>query len=111
MLQNTTKLGLCKAIHPLTRRYRLDHLDLHRNELSGKWTLDNLESRVRSIRGNLGAFVLTNGNSVEAYANPRKYQYEDTDSLRLFCTGDDVQIKLKTEMAGSFEGRHTELQN
>ena len=66
MLQKNTQNGLCQAIHPLTRRYRVDHLDPHRNELAGKWTLDHLESRVKSICGNAGAFVFTNVNFVEA---------------------------------------------
>ena len=62
MIQKTTQRGLCQSIHPLTRTYIVDQLDPHINELAGKWTLDHLESRVKSIHGNLGAFVFITGN-------------------------------------------------
>ena len=62
MIQKTTQRGLCQSIHPLTRTYIVDQLDPHINELAGKWTLDHLESRVKSINGNLGAFVFITGN-------------------------------------------------
>ena len=98
MLQKTTHRGLCESIYPLTWRYRVNHLDPHRNELAGKWTFYHLESRFKSIRDNVGAFLFTNGNFVEAYIKPRKYQYEAADSLWLFCTDAGVTIKLKSDM-------------
>ena len=110
MLEKTTQKGIRQAIHPLTRRYRVDHLNLHRNELGGQWTLDHLESRIRSIRGNTGAFTISNGNFVEAYAKPAKDQYQAADALRRFCKDIGIPVNLKTDMAGSFEGRHTVYQ-
>ena len=110
MPQKTTQRGLCQAINTLTWRYRLYHLDIHRNKLSGKWNLDHLESRVNSIRCNVGAFVFTNGNVVEVYPKTSKYQHGATDSLRRFCNYVGMPIKLKTYMDSSFEGRHAEFQ-
>ena len=112
MLEETTQKGIRQAIHPLTRRYRVDHLNLHRNELGGQWTLDHLESRVKSIRGNTGDFTISNGNFVEAYAKPSKSkdQHQAADSLRRFCKDVGIPVNLKTDMAGSFEGRHTVYQ-
>ncbi|NCF86605.1 MAG: hypothetical protein GWQ08_13915 [Verrucomicrobiaceae bacterium] len=36
MLKATTQKGVRTAVHPITRRYRVDHLDLHRNKLAGR---------------------------------------------------------------------------
>ena len=100
MLQKNTQRVLRQAIHPLTWRYRVDFLDLHRNELLGKWNLDRFQSRFKSISGNVAEFVFTNGNFVEAYTKPSKYQDETDDSLRRLCTDVGMPYKLKTVMAG-----------
>ena len=110
MLQKTNQRGLHQSIHTLTQSYRKDHVYLHINELSGKWTLDNLESRVKPIRGNVGAFVSTNSNFVEEYAKIIKDQHEDAYSFRKLCSDVSVPIKLMTDMTGRFVGRHTGFQ-
>ena len=81
MLQKTSKCVLIQSICPLIRRYRVDHFYLHNNEFEGKCTLDHLVLRVKSIRGNVGVFIFTDGNFVEAYTKPIKYQHEAADSL------------------------------
>ena len=48
----TTQRGIRTAIHPLHRRYRVDHLHLNRRRLNGKWFTDTLFSPVVSIQGN-----------------------------------------------------------
>ena len=62
MLQKTKHSGLHQSIHALIWRYIVDHLYLNRDELAGKWTLDHLELRFKSICGNVGSFVFTNDN-------------------------------------------------
>ena len=66
MMQKTTQCGLRQAIFPLTSSYIVDHFDLNGNELADKWNMDYFKSRVKSIRFNVGSFVFTNGNFVEA---------------------------------------------
>ena len=57
-LQVTTQRGVRTAVHPLHRRYRVDHL-----HLNGDWSTDTLFSKVISIHGNNCAQeVFTNGN-------------------------------------------------
>ena len=38
MLGTTTQRGVRQAVHPLTRRYRADHLGSTRTELKGRWS-------------------------------------------------------------------------
>jgi len=61
-LQVTTQRGVRTAVHPLHRRYRVDHLHLNRRRLNGDWFTDTLFSKVVSIQGNTCAQVFTNGN-------------------------------------------------
>ena len=61
-LQVTTQRGVRTAVHPLHRRYRVDHLHLNRRRLNGDWFTDTLFSKVVSIQGNTCAQLFTNGN-------------------------------------------------
>jgi hypothetical protein len=61
-LQVTTQRGVRTVIHPLHRRYRVDHLHLNRRRLNGDWFSDTLFSKVISLQGNLCAQVFTNDN-------------------------------------------------
>jgi hypothetical protein len=61
-LQVTTQQGIRTALHPLHRRYRVDHLHLNRRRLNGDWFTDTLFSKVTSLQGNTCAQVYTNGN-------------------------------------------------
>ena len=57
----TTQKGVRRAIHPLNRRYRVDHLDLHRNRLGGQWYVDHLLPlrRSRLIRTQERGYIRT----------------------------------------------------
>ena len=63
-MEMTTQQGIRTAIHPIHRRYRVDHLHLHRRRLPGLWYTDTLFSKVKSLQGNTCAQVLTNGDYV-----------------------------------------------
>ena len=69
--------------------------------------MDYLESRAKSILGNIGAFLFINGDFVESYNKPINDQHKAADLFRCFCTDLSVQIKLKSDKAGRFEGLHT----
>jgi hypothetical protein len=60
-LRVTTQRGIRTAIHPMTRRVRVDHLNLHRQRLRGVWYADTLLSKVKSKLGNTCANVYTQG--------------------------------------------------
>ena len=61
-LQVTTQQGIRTVVHPLHRRYRVNHLHLNRWRLNGDWFTDTLFSKVSLIQGNTCAQVLNNGN-------------------------------------------------
>ena len=45
----------------MTRRVRVDHLDLHRTRLHGTWYADTLFAKVKSKLGNTCTNVFTQG--------------------------------------------------
>ena len=61
-LQVTTQCGIRTAVHPLHRRYCVDHLHLNRRRLNGDWFADTSFSNVISIQGNTCAQVFTKGS-------------------------------------------------
>jgi hypothetical protein len=61
-LKTTTQRGVRHAIHPLHRRYRVDHLNLHRRRLADTFYMDTLFSKVKSINGMVCAQLVTNGS-------------------------------------------------
>ena len=67
MLAATTQKGVRTAVFPINKRYRVDHLDLHRTRLKGKWSLDWMPSGTKSITQCTGAWVYTNGHFTEVY--------------------------------------------
>ena len=47
MLKVTTQKGIRTAVHPIHRRYRVDHLDLHSTRLKGKWYVDWMPAKTK----------------------------------------------------------------
>ena len=64
-LQVTTQNGIRTAVHPMTRRLRVDHLDLHRPRLRGTWFCDTVAAKVKSKLGNACALIFTQGKFVK----------------------------------------------
>ena len=87
-LQVTTQQGIRTAVHPLHRRYRVDHLHLNRRRLNGDWFTDTLFSKVTSIQGNTCAQVYTNGSFITVH--PLDSKAKIAQSLTEFT--DDVGI-------------------
>ena len=110
ILHNTTQLGVRTSMHPIHKRYRVDHLNLHDNRLAGKWGLDHIESNTKSIRGHTGAIVISNGSFTAVYPKPGKGDEHSTDALKVFITDVGVPEDVKTDMAPSFVGRNTNFQ-
>ena len=101
----TTQKGVRQAIHPLNRRYRVDHLDLHRNRLGGQWYVDHFTAQKKSINQNTGAWVYSNGNISKVY--PVKSRAEVSDTLSTFCDDLGVPAKLKMDRAPELVGKGT----
>ena len=69
-----------------------------------------MESNMRSIRGNVGAFVISNGSLTACFPMPQKDDACASRSLTNFIDDIGVPHKLRTDGADSFIGRHTHFQ-
>jgi hypothetical protein len=90
------------AIHPMTRRVRVDHLHLHHPRLRGTWYADTLLSKVKSKLGNMCANVYTQGKFTGAIPMTSR---KDAGKSPIEFT-DDVGIpkRLVTDGATEFTG-------
>eukprot|EP00956_Cyclotella_meneghiniana_P012523 scaffold17820_cov42-Cyclotella_meneghiniana.AAC.5 len=93
----TTQKGIRRAIHPLNRRYRVNHLDLHRNRLGGQWYVDHFTAQKKSINQNTGAWVYSNGNMSKVY--PVRSRSEVADTLSTMCNDIGILDRLKMDRA------------
>ena len=106
-MRATTQKGIRQALHPIFRRYRTDHIHLHRNRLNDIWYFDHSPSKFVSLNGNDGVHVITNGSFTKAIPQPSK-KYTGK-SLRLFSHDIGIPDRLITDLAGEHTGRHTEF--
>ena len=106
-LKVTTQAGIRTAIHPMTRRLRVDHLHLHRQRLRGTWYMDTLMSKVKSKLGNTCANVYTDGKFTRAV--PMTSRKDAGKSLIDFTDDVGIPEHLVTDGATEFTGRHTEF--
>ena len=67
LLKVSTQKGVRTAVHPIHRRYRTDHIELHRDRLAGKWFVDWMPAKTKSVTQSTGAWVYTNGKFTEVY--------------------------------------------
>jgi hypothetical protein len=105
-LQVTTQRGICTALHPLQRRYRVDHLHLHRNWLNGTWYTDTLLSKVKSINGNTCAQVYTNRQYTSVH--PMTARSQVGRSLTEFTDNIGIPDLLWSDGAPKMTGNNTE---
>ncbi|KAL7542899.1 hypothetical protein ACHAWF_007276 [Thalassiosira exigua] len=73
--------GIRTATRPIHRKYRVDHLNLHSNDIGGKWQMDWMPSKIKSLSQNVGAFVISNGSFTEVYPQPDHKISNAADSL------------------------------
>ena len=110
ILAATTQKGIRHSVMPLNRRYRVDHIHLNLPYLAGLWAMDHLESKYVSIRQHTGAIIFTNGSLVMVYPTKTKNDDDCTDSLRRLTEDVGIPAKLKSDMAATFKGQHTDFQ-
>ncbi|KAI2489216.1 Reverse transcriptase (RNA-dependent DNA polymerase) [Fragilaria crotonensis] len=106
-LQVTTQRGIRTAIHPVHRRYRVDHLHLNRRRLNGDWFTDTLFSKVISLKGNSCAQVFTNGYYTSVHPLPSKSKV--SQALTEFADDTGIPDTLISDGATEMTGPKTEF--
>ena len=106
-LQVTTQQGVRTAVHPLPRRYRVNHLHLNRRRLNGDWFTDTLFSIVTSIQGNTCAQVFTNGNFTTDHLLNSKAKV--AQALTEFANDVGIPDMLLSDRAAEVTGQHTDF--
>jgi hypothetical protein len=99
--------GMQMAIHPMTRRVRVDHLNLHQQQLRGTWFADTLLSKVKSKLRNTCANVYTQGKFTRVI--PMTSRKDAGKSLIEFTDDVGIPERLITDKATEFRGRHTKF--
>ena len=84
-LKTTTQRGVRHTIHPLHRRYRVDHLNLHRRRLDDTFYMDTLFLKVKSLNGHTCAQLITNGTFTRVYPMESKASRNIAQALTEIC--------------------------
>lgn len=106
-MQVTTQCGVRTAMHPITRRYRVDHLQLHKNRLNSHFYGNSLVAKTKSLQGNNGAPVYTNGKFTAIY--PWKLKSDVGQILSDFCADVGIPEQLTADLAGEQSGLGTDF--
>jgi hypothetical protein len=108
-LKTTTQRGVRQSIHPLHRRYRVDHLNLHQRRLNDTFYMDTLFSKIKSLNGHTCAQLITNGTFTRIYPMEPKSSHNIAQALNEFV--DDVGIPgtLICNLASEQTGKNTEV--
>ena len=108
-LKTTTQRGIRHAIHPLHRRYRVDHLNLHRRRLHHVFYMDTLFSKVKSLSGFTCAQLITNGSFTRVYPMESKASANIATVLQEFIDDVGIPETLVCDFASEQTGKHTEV--
>ena len=106
-LRVTTQQGIRTAINPITRRYRVDNLALHRHRLNTRFYTDTLFSQTTSLAGNKCAQVFTDGQFTAVY--PLTSKADVGQSLAKFIDEVGVPDGLTADLAGEQTGPKTQF--
>ena len=73
--------------------------------------IDYLESSVKSIRQNIGAFVITNGKYIYVLCTQKQTDEYATRAITMFSSDVGVPTEIKSDLHSSFfTGKHTQFQ-
>jgi hypothetical protein len=109
-LHVTTQKSIRYALHPIHRRYRVDHLlhlGLQARQIVKQFYLDHMQSKVKSLAQNTGAFVFTTGNFSKVY--PVTSTAQAGEVLAEFVRDVGVPTDIRTDLASYFTGRDTDF--
>ncbi|KAL7551328.1 hypothetical protein ACHAWF_014514 [Thalassiosira exigua] len=109
MLRVSTQKGVRTAEHPISRRYHVDHLNLHSSRLRGKWYVDWMPSKIKSLAQNTGAFVYTNGTFTEVCPMETHKTILALVMLKDFCEDVGMPERLKSDRTAELCGRKSEF--
>jgi hypothetical protein len=104
----TTQKGLRFAIHPIHRRYRVDHLahlGLNVRQITKQVYVDHFQSKVKSLSQNTGAFVYTTGTFSKVY--PVLSTEKASETLSEVVRDVGVPTNIRTDLASYFTGNET----
>jgi hypothetical protein len=110
-LKATTQRGVRQSMHPLTCRYRVDHLNLHRWRLNDTFYIDTLFSKVTSLAGFTCAQLITNGTLTLGYPMESKSGAEIAQALNEFINDVGIPDTLTCDLTTEQTGRHTKVVN
>ena len=109
-LKATTQHGIRHALRPLHRRYRVDHLDLHRRRVHDTFHMDTLFSKTTSINGKTCANLFTNGKLTKVYPLTDKTSVSMTESLIDFADDVGAPDTIFCDLAPEYVGPKSEFQ-
>ena len=110
MMAKTTQQTIRMGVNPITRRYRSLNIDPNSLRLAGEWTIDYLEASVKSIRQNVGAFVITNKGFPYVLCTPKQTDEYATRAITMFSSNICIPTLIKSDMHPSFTSKHTTFQ-
>ena len=108
MMRMTTQQGICTVVHPISWRYRVDHLHFHWRHLNTTFHTDTLFSKVQSLRGHKCAHVIMDGKFTTVYLLQSKAQAGN--ALHEFINNVGIPDSLVADLAGEHTGTNTEFQ-
>ena len=111
MFRNTTQCGIRTAVHPISRKYRINHLDLCRKYTSGIWCMDWMTSATKSITQCKGAFVSFNRTLPEVYPKESNKIMQAAETLRELCEDVGILENLKSDRAPELYGKESSYIN
>ena len=109
-LKKTTQQNIRHALHPLHRRYRVDHLDLTRRRLNATFFTDTLFSKTKSFNGNTCAQIYTNGYLTRVYPMTAKTGVTIGRTLTEFTEDVGIPDTLVMDLDAAQVGKFTDMQ-
>jgi hypothetical protein len=109
-LRVTTQKGIRYSIHPIHHRYRVNHLlhlGLQARRIVRQFYVDHMQSRVKSLSQNTGAFIYTTGTFTKVY--PVTSTAKAGETLADFARDVGVPTDLRADLGSYFTGRDTEF--
>ena len=108
-LKSTTQREVRQLLHPLHRRYRVDHLDLHRKRLQETFYTDTLFSKVKPLAGCTCVQLITNGQFTRVYPMESKASSNIATALNTFFDDVGVPAELTCDLASEQTGKNTDV--
>lgn len=107
-LRATTQKGIRYAIHPIHKRYRVDHLlhlGINARQIMQQIYVDHMQSKVRSLGKNAGVFLYTTGAFTKVY--PVDSTSKAGETLVDFTRDVGIPTDIRTDLASYFTGKET----